>query len=231
MMSQAVNQMFAGIAQHYDRLNNILSFGMHHHWRRYAVSRTHLQPGARVLDLCSGTADFALAFARNLGREGCVIATDFCPPMLIHGMRKAKRLLVPIDFALADAQHLPFPDASFDCVSVAFGLRNVTCLKTALCEMYRVLRPGGTAVILEFGQPQGVLCGPLYRLYSRQVMPRVGGWLSGDRNAYTYLPTTAAAFPAGQKFSRIMTQQAFQEVSAEPLLGGIVYLYTAMRST
>lgn len=230
-MSLAVNQMFAAIARHYDRLNSILSFGLHHHWRRYAVTRTNLQPGTRLLDLCSGTADLALAFAHRLGQNGQIIATDFCAPMLMLGVRKAKQRRTPLDFALADAQQLPFPDATFDCVSVAFGLRNVECLHTALREMYRVLRPGGVAVVLEFGQPQGALYGPLYRFYAKQVMPRVGGWLSGDRDAYTYLPTTAAVFPAGQKFVQIMTAQAFREVRAEPLLGGIVYFYTATRST
>lgn len=230
-MSQAVNQMFAAIARHYDRLNTILSFGLHHHWRRYAVMQTTLQPGARVLDLCSGTADLALAWARRLDKNGQVIATDFCIPMLTLGVHKAHQRRTPLDFALADAQHLPFPDAAFDCVSVAFGLRNVECLRTALREMYRVLRPGGMALVLEFGQPHGALCGPLYRFYAKQVMPRVGGWLSGDRNAYTYLPTTAAAFPAGEKFARIMTAQAFREVHAKALLGGIVYLYMAARLT
>lgn len=230
MMSQAVNQMFATIAQHYDRLNSILSFGLHHHWRRYAVARTNLPPGARVLDLCSGTADLALAFARRSGKHGQIIATDFCAPMLALGIRKAKQRRTALDFALADAMQLPFPDAAFDCVSVAFGLRNVECLSIALREMYRVLRPGGVATVLEFGQPQGAVYGPLYRFYAKRVMPRVGGWLSGDRGAYTYLPTTAAAFPAGQKFVQIMTAQAFREVHAKALLGGIVYVYIATRS-
>lgn len=230
-MNQAVNQMFAAIARHYDRLNSILSFGLHHHWRRYAVAQTHLQPGARLLDLCSGTADLALAFARHLGNNGHIIATDFCPPMLTFGIRKAKQRHTALDFALADAQHLPFPDAAFDCVTVAFGLRNVECLSTALGEMYRVLRPGGVAVVLEFGQPQGAVYGPLYRFYAKHVMPRIGGWLSGDRGAYTYLPATAAVFPAGEKFVQKMTAQAFREVHAEALQGGIVYLYTATRST
>jgi demethylmenaquinone methyltransferase/2-methoxy-6-polyprenyl-1,4-benzoquinol methylase len=145
-------------------------------------------------------------------------------------MAKARRQGVPIQFVLADAQRLPFHDARFDCVTVAFGLRNVDCLGTALGEMHRVLRPGGVALVVEFGQPQGWLMGPLYRSYSRYVMPRLGGWLSGDRDAYTYLPETAAAFPAGERFCREMTRQAFTRVQVQPLNGGIVYLYRGTRA-
>jgi len=230
VMSDAVRHMFANIADHYDRINSVLSFGLHYYWRRRAVAYSQVQPGAAVLDLCSGTAELALAFARRVGDSGHVVATDFCDVILDHGIAKARRRGVPIQFALADAQRLPFHDASFDWVTVAFGLRNVNCLSTALGEMHRVLRPGGVALVVEFGQPQGWAMGPLYRSYSRYVMPRLGGWLSGDRAAYTYLPETAAAFPAGERFCREMTHQAFTQVQAQPLNGGIVYLYRATRA-
>ena len=228
-MGEAVRQMFDTIAHHYDRLNSVLSFGLHHTWRRQAVAHSDVVPGARVLDLCSGTADLALAFTQQLGGHGQVIATDFCAAMLVLGSRKARQRRAPLDFALADAQCLPFPAATFDCVSVAFGLRNVDCLGTALGEMYRVLRPGGMAVVLEFGQPQGRVFGPLYRLYAQYVMPWVGGFVSGNRAAYTYLPRTAAVFPAGGRFVREMMAQDFTNVRVHALTGGIVYLYTAMR--
>jgi demethylmenaquinone methyltransferase/2-methoxy-6-polyprenyl-1,4-benzoquinol methylase len=114
-------------------------------------------------------------------------------------------------------------------VAVAFGLRNVDCLATALGEMYRVLRPGGVALVLEFGQPQGAIFGPLYRFYSRSIMPCIGGLVSGRRDAYTYLPRTAAVFPAGARFIREMAAQGFIEVQAQTLTGGIVYLYKAIR--
>jgi demethylmenaquinone methyltransferase/2-methoxy-6-polyprenyl-1,4-benzoquinol methylase len=130
---------------------------------------------------------------------------------------------------LADAQHLPFGDAVFDAVTVAFGLRNVDNLATALREMYRVLRPGGTALVLEFGQPHGMVFGPLYRCYSHYILPRLGGWVSGHPEAYTYLPRTAAVFPAGARFVRAMVEQDFTNVHAQALSGGIVYLYRAMR--
>ena len=225
-MGETVKDMFAAIAGRYDRLNSVLSLGLHHYWRRRTVAVSNLRRDAALLDLCSGTADLALAFARHAGP---VVATDFCDAMLARGRRKAARHRAPIAFALADAQRLPFCDGSFDAVSVAFGLRNVDCLATALGEMYRVLRPGGMAVVLEFGQPQGAVFGPLYRFYSRRVLPRIGGWLSGHSEAYAYLPRSAAIFPAGTCFVQAMRKQNFADVQAWPLTGGVVYIYRAIR--
>jgi demethylmenaquinone methyltransferase/2-methoxy-6-polyprenyl-1,4-benzoquinol methylase len=221
--------MFGAIARHYDRLNSLLSFGLHHSWRRYAVAGSGVRPGDRVLDLCSGTADLALAFDRQLHGQGQIVASDFCAAMLALGVHKASRRQARLVFVLADAQRLPFRGAAFDCVAVAFGLRNVDCVATALGETYRVLRPGGVALVLEFGQPQGTVLGPLYRLYSRYVLPCVGGLVSGNRDAYTYLPRTAAVFPAGGRFVQAMTAQGFINVQAHALTGGIVYLYRALR--
>jgi demethylmenaquinone methyltransferase/2-methoxy-6-polyprenyl-1,4-benzoquinol methylase len=229
-MSDAVRQMFAGIADQYDRANSVLSFGLHYQWRRRAVAYSGVQRGARVLDLCTGTADLALAFARQVGTEGRVVATDFCDAIMRLGVEKARQRAVPLRFALADAQALPFPDAEFDGVTVAFGLRNVDRLDRALREMYRVLRPGGVALVVEFGQPQGRWFGPVYWAYARYVMPEVGGWLSGNRDAYAYLPRTAAVFPAGERFCREMRLQAFVDAEARSLNGGIVYLYRAKRA-
>ena len=218
--------MFAAIAGRYDRLNSLLSLGLHHFWRRRTVAAVDLRPGAVILDLCSGTADLALAFA---GRGVRVVATDFCDAMLVRGRRKAVIRGQPVDFTLADAQRLPFRNASFDAVSVAFGLRNVDCLAIALDEIYRVLRPGGAAVVLEFGQPSGSLFGPLYRFYSRHLLPRIGGWLSGHSDAYSYLPRTAACFPAGDRFLQVMGKRKFTEMQARPYTGGVVYVYCAIR--
>lgn len=228
-MGDTVQQMFTAIAQHYDQLNTILSFGLHHRWRRRVVAASAAQPGARLLDLCSGTADLALAFAERLGGSGQIIATDFCTAMLAHGRRKALQQQAPLHFALADAQALPFADGLFDIVTVAFGLRNVAHLAGALQEIFRVLRPGGVALILEFGQPQGPLFGPAYRFYARHVLPRIGGWLSGHRDAYTYLPRTAAVFPAGPRFVQELESQQFTSICTSALSGGIVYLYRATR--
>ena len=178
---------------------------------------------------CSGTADLALTLARTLGHDGQIVATDFCQAMLVRGTHKAAKRRLPLTFTLADAQRLPFRDATFDGVTVAFGLRNVDCLATALQEMHRVLRPGGVAVVLEFGQPQGPLLGPLYRFYARCILPRIGGWVSGNHEAYAYLPRTAAVFPAGGRFMQELVRHNFVDVHASPLNGGIVYLYRAVR--
>ena len=228
-MGDTVRQMFTAIAQHYDVLNTVLSFGLHHYWRQQAVIVSGIPSGARLLDVCSGTADLAIAFARYLGHNGQVIAMDFCAAMLDRGHQKAVQQGIHLMSTLADAQCLPFGDAVFDAVTVAFGLRNVDNLATALREMYRVLRPGGTALVLEFGQPHGVVLGPLYRFYSHSILPRLGGWVSGHPEAYTYLPRTAAVFPAGARFVREMVAQDFTDVHAQALSGGIVYLYRAMR--
>jgi demethylmenaquinone methyltransferase/2-methoxy-6-polyprenyl-1,4-benzoquinol methylase len=228
-MGDTVRQMFTAIAQHYDVLNTVLSFGLHHYWRQQAVAVSGVPSGARLLDVCSGTADLAIAFARYLGPNGQVIAMDFCAAMLGRGHQKAVQQGIHLISILADAQRLPFGDAVFDAVTVAFGLRNVDDLAIALREMYRVLRPGGTALVLEFGQPHGVVLGPLYRFYSHTILPRLGGWVSGHPEAYTYLPRTAAVFPAGARFVRAMSAQSFTDIQAQALSGGIVYLYRAMR--
>lgn len=224
-MSEKVREMFADIAPSYDRVNGILSFGIHHLWRNEAVRESGARTGDRVLDCATGTGDLALAFKKAVGRDGEVVGTDFCAEMMETAPEKAVDAELVVRFEVADAMNLPYEDNEFDLASIAFGIRNVDDPVTALREMARVVRPGGRVVVLEFGQPEGIL-GPPYRFYSRKVMPAVGGWLTGNREAYTYLPETSAAFPAGEEFLALMDRAGvFASRRAVPETGGIAWIY------
>ncbi len=217
--------MFADIAEDYDRVNSILSFGIHHIWRNETVLASAAKRGERVLDCATGTGDLAISFKQAVGPEGYVLGTDFCSEMVGLAPVKAKNKGLEIDFEVADAMDLPYEDNHFDISSIAFGIRNVDDPVQALREMARVVRPEGRVVILEFGQPKGLLHYP-YRIYSKYVMPAIGGWISGNREAYTYLPETSASFPAGESFLGLMEDaDAFSRQRAEPLTGGIAYVY------
>jgi demethylmenaquinone methyltransferase/2-methoxy-6-polyprenyl-1,4-benzoquinol methylase len=224
-MSEKVRNMFADIADDYDRINSILSFGVHNAWRKKTVKESGAKPGDRVLDCATGTGDLALEFKKTVGHEGYVLGTDFCKEMIEHAPGKADKQELVVDFEVADAMNLPYDDDSFTISSIAFGIRNVDDPVTALKEMARVVKPGGRVVVLEFGQPQG-LVGVPFRFYSRYVMPAVGGMISGNRDAYTYLPETSAKFPAGDKFLELMDEAGvFDEKRAVKLTGGISYIY------
>jgi demethylmenaquinone methyltransferase / 2-methoxy-6-polyprenyl-1,4-benzoquinol methylase len=224
-VSEQVREMFASIARRYDTANEVLSLGVHRSWRRAAVQLSGARPGDRVLDCATGTGDLAIAFKRAVGASGEVVGTDFCAEMLASAAPKASRAGLRVRFEVADALALPFPNGSFDVAAIAFGIRNVDDPVTCLREMARVVRPGGRVVVLEFGQPHGPF-GALFRVYSRNVMPAVGGLLTGNRNAYEYLPRTAAAFPAGNRFLALMDEAgAFAQHSATPLLAGTAYVY------
>lgn len=224
-MSEQVREMFSSIAPKYDLANEVLSFGVHRLWRRATIHASAARSGQRVLDCATGTGDLALAFKRTVGESGEVVGTDFCEPMLVHARRKAEQAHLRVHFEPADATRLPYPDAGFDISSISFGIRNVDDPVACLREMARVVRPGGRVVVLEFGQPRG-LFGMLYSFYSRTVMPFIGGLLTGNRGAYSYLPRTAAAFPAGERFVDLMKQAGcFRTMEARPLLSGMAYIY------
>ncbi|HEX7078127.1 MAG TPA: bifunctional demethylmenaquinone methyltransferase/2-methoxy-6-polyprenyl-1,4-benzoquinol methylase UbiE [Candidatus Eisenbacteria bacterium] len=224
--SADVRSMFASVARSYDRVNQILSFGMHHGWRRAAVRSSGARPGDRVLDCATGTGELALAFARAVGPSGAVVGSDFCEEMLAVAPGKAARAGLPVRFETADVLSLPYADGAFDVASIAFGIRNVEDPERGLREMARVVKPGGRVVVLEFGQPGGILLGPLFRFYSRTILPRIGGWVSGQRAAYEYLDRTASEFPAGDLFAGLMRGTgAFRDVATRALTGGIAYVY------
>lgn len=223
-----VRRMFARIAPRYDLLNRLLSFGLDIHWRRRAALRVRPwleRPGARVLDLCCGTGDLLAALARAsryASRQDLLLAgCDFCRPMLLLARRK----LPAVALIEADALRLPLADASLDLVTVAFGFRNLADYRAGLAEMRRVLREGGAAAILEFSQPTGRLLAPAYACYASRVLPRVGGWISGDPAAYRYLPESVRRFPSPAELAGWMREAGFAQVSVERLSGGIVALH------
>jgi demethylmenaquinone methyltransferase/2-methoxy-6-polyprenyl-1,4-benzoquinol methylase len=228
-MSTQVREMFASIAPRYDAANEVLSLGVHRSWRRAAVEAAALKPGDSVLDCATGTGDLALALASAVGDGGQVVGTDFCAPMLKPAPAKAAKRGLRVRFSVADALALPFREGQFDAATIAFGIRNVDDPVQCLREMARVVKPSGRVVVLEFGQPRGAF-GALFRLYSRGVMPLVGGLLTGNRAAYEYLPRTAAAFPAADQFLALMDEaKAFRTRGARPLTFGTAFVYCGVK--
>jgi demethylmenaquinone methyltransferase / 2-methoxy-6-polyprenyl-1,4-benzoquinol methylase len=224
-MSTQVRQMFSAIAPRYDAANDALSFGLHRLWRKAAVRLSEASPGQSVLDCATGTGDLALAFKRAVGPGGKVIGTDFCAEMLQSAPAKARAAGLEIEFEVADALALPYPDRTFDIASIAFGIRNVDDPSACLAELARVVKPGGRVVVLEFGQPTGAF-GALFRLYARWLMPLVGQLFTGHRAAYEYLPRTAAAFPSGARFVELMAAtDRFETRTATPLMFGTAFVY------
>jgi demethylmenaquinone methyltransferase/2-methoxy-6-polyprenyl-1,4-benzoquinol methylase len=222
--------MFDRIAPRYDLLNRLLSAGIDTRWRRRAVDALGLAADARVLDLCTGTADLLIeALGRGQERRGTGI--DLSAAMLVRGAHKlrARGLSGRAGLACGDAERLPLASGGFEGALIAFGIRNVGDPEAALRELRRVLLPGGRLVILEFSMPPG-LFGPLYRFYFGRVLPRIGGLLSGDPGAYAYLPASVARFPAPAAFSGMMTSCGFEGVTATALTAGIAHVYHGVRS-
>ena len=221
----AVRSMFDRIAPRYDLLNRVLSFGTDVRWRRAAVDLLDLPPGARVLDLCTGTADLLIeALARDPRHRG--LGVDLSHEMLVRGERKLERGGFASRAALSggDGERLPVRSGLFDGALVSFGIRNVGDPVAALREVRRALRPGGRFVVLEFSTPKGVL-GAAYRLYFRHVLPRIGALVSGDSSAYTYLPASVAKFPTPEAFAGLMEEAGFRDVRVRLLTFGIACLH------
>lgn len=228
--ARRVREMFAGIAGRYDLLNHLLSGNTDKRWRRLVAKR--LQPvlsieGASALDVACGTGDLALALAKVTG--AFVVGTDFCRPMLEIAARKAVTNVTEIPFVEGDALSLPFADESFDAVSIAFGLRNLSSVENGLKELLRVLKPTGRAAILEFSRPVVPGFRALFQFYFTRVLPKLGGMISGSPGAYEYLPDSVSRFPDQKRLAAMMRDAGFEEVEYRNLTGGIAALHMGTR--
>lgn len=229
VQKQFVRSLFDSIAPRYDFLNHLLSGGIDFYWRRRALEHLREIRPLRILDVATGTGDFAIA-ALRLGPEK-IVGIDIAEEMLARGRQKlaSRGLEAVITLQTGDAERMEFADGSFDAVIVAFGVRNFENLEPGLGEMRRILRPGGKAVILEFSRPDTFPMKALYPMYFRRVLPLVGGLVSGSSTAYHYLPETVLQFPQGEQFLDILRRTGFSPVAAERLTSGIVSIYTGIR--
>lgn len=216
--------MFSEISGSYDLGNDVLSAGMHRFWKRRFVSGTRPRRGDSVLDVATGTGDIAVRFARKVGAEGKVVGVDFSADMIAHAKARGNNRIPNLRFEVGDALDLQFEDASFDIAAISFGIRNVDDPAAGLAEMRRVVRPGGRVGVMEFGQPEGFF-GTMYRVYCGNLVPFVGGIISGNRDAYSYLNRTAAAFPSGERFVELMRRSGLRNPVAMPLMGDIAWIY------
>jgi demethylmenaquinone methyltransferase / 2-methoxy-6-polyprenyl-1,4-benzoquinol methylase len=225
---QRIAAMFDGIAKRYDFLNHLLSAGLDRRWRASAIRAIRLAPDARVLDLCSGTADFAIA-AAHASAGVRVLGVDFAAAMLAIGRGKlaAAGLSDRVTLVRGDATTIPVRDGWADAATIGFGIRNVVEPARALRELARVIKPGGTLAILEFGEPVIPGVRQVYSWYFRQVLPRLGRLVSHHGSAYSYLPASVGQFPSPGEFAATISSHGFRDVRAVPLSLGIVYLYIA----
>jgi demethylmenaquinone methyltransferase/2-methoxy-6-polyprenyl-1,4-benzoquinol methylase len=237
--SNKVREMFTQIAPRYDLLNHLLSLQLDRLWRARTARLLHAvldRPDALVLDLCCGTGDLAFALAR--AGKARIIGADFAHTMLVRAREKSVSAMSPLNqgaappmpFFEADALRLPFADATFDLVTSAFGFRNLANYEAGLREIQRVLKPGGTIAILEFTEPPDGLLGDFYRWYFCKVLPRIGGLISGDRSAYTYLPNSVARFFRPPELAALMSALGYKSVDFRAWTLGTVALHTALRA-
>lgn len=223
---EIIRSMFSKVAANYDKGNNVLSMGVHHLWRKKLVKYAGAKPGDKVLDCATGTGDLAIEFKKTVGTNGAVIGTDFCAEMLIPAPGKAKERGLEIQFEQADVTQLQYTDKAFDVSSISFGIRNVSDPVQALREMGRVTKSGGQVMVLEFGQVSIPVLGPLYNFYSQNILPKIGGLVTGQKDAYEYLQKSSAAFPCKEGFLNLMKESnQFSKMEYISLTGGIAYIY------
>ena len=224
--ARRVADVFDSVASRYDLMNDLMSGGMHRLWKRFTLSQTGLKPGQRALDVAGGTGDLAAGLARQVGATGLVVLSDINWAMLSRGRDRLldEGITGNVGFVQANAEKLPFADASFDCVTIGFGLRNVTDKPAALASMRRILRPGGQLLVLEFSRPAAGLK-PFYDLYSFKVLPAMGRLVARDADSYRYLAESIRMFPDQPTLAGMMREAGFEDCRWHNLTGGIVAVH------
>lgn len=221
-----IRSLFGSIAHGYDKANDWMTGGMAHGWRRKLVKMSQAQTGDHVLDCATGTGDLAIEFAKVVGDSGRVLGTDFCQEMLDFAPEKASKAGVSVDFSLADATQLPFEDDQFDVVSIAYGIRNVNNPVAAVSEMRRVCKPGGRVMVIETGDQQNPVIRSAFKWYFKNIVPRIGGLITGKQSAYEYLQNSSSQFPSGEEFLKLMTEAGgFEKTECTSLMGGASFIY------
>ncbi len=226
-----VKGVFRAVASNYDVMNDAMSMGVHRAWKWFAVAQSGVQAGDKVLDLAAGSGDLSLKFAKKVGEEGQVIVTDINEAMLEEGRKRLtdQGIAGNVNYCLVNAEQLPFDDNSFDCISISFGLRNVTRKEVALESMYRCLKPGGRAIILEFSQPTNETFRKVYDAYSFNVIPKLGELISNDRDSYQYLVESIRKHPPQEELKQMMLNSGFDRVRYHNLTGGVVALHVGYK--
>jgi len=226
-----VKGVFQAVASNYDVMNDAMSMGVHRAWKWFAVAQSGVQVGDKVLDLAAGSGDLSLKFAKKVGEEGQVVVTDINEAMLAEGRKRLtdQGIAGNVTYCLVNAEQLPFDDNSFDCISISFGLRNVTHKETALESMYRCLKPGGRVIILEFSQPTNETFRKVYDAYSFNVIPKLGELISNDRDSYQYLVESIRKHPPQEELKQMMLDAGFDRVRYHNLTGGVVALHVGYK--
>jgi len=229
--ARLVGEVFTSVARKYDVMNDLMSFGVHRLWKRYFVATSGVRPGDAVLDLAGGTGDIAALLLPKVGDKGRVVVGDINGDMLRVGRDRLldRGQLRGLDWAQMDAEALPFPDKSFDCVTMAFGLRNVTRKENALAEIHRVLKIGGRALVLEFSTVRAEFLKPLYDFHSFQVLPRIGQLIAGDASSYRYLAESIRKHPDQATLKAMMETAGLAKVDVRNLSAGIVAIHRGYR--
>src|SRR5450432_3401997 len=225
--AERVRSVFASVAGKYDVMNDLMSFGVHRLWKQFTLSLTGLRPGQHALDVAGGSGDLAAGMLRQVGKTGRVVLSDVNPAMLEIGRDRLldKGFVGNVECIVADAERLPFEDNSFDCVTIGFGLRNVTDKAAALNSMLRVMKPGGQVLILEFSQPVAPSLKPLYDAYSFKVLPLLGRFVAGYEASYRYLAESIRMHPDQETLLAMLTNAGFAQARYHNLSGGIVALH------